>query len=108
MDYQLTTPIMAHDEELTTLTLKELTTKTVRKLGLPYKFDEAGMPLLVAETAARYIVELAEIPSSSVDQISVFDFNNLCLVVLGFFHSSAQVVEAKLAEQKQMKNQSSE
>ena len=64
------------------------------------------MPLPVAEIAARYIVELAEIPSSSVDQISVFDFNNLCLVVLGFFLSSAQAVEAKLAERKQAETES--
>lgn len=106
MQYELTTPIQAHDEELKVLEFKEPTTKTVRKLGLPYKFDETGMPLPVTEIAARYISELAKIPSSSVDQISVYDFNNLCMVVLGFFLNSAQAVEAKLAEQKQMEAES--
>ena len=101
MEYQLTTPIQAHDEEVTVLEFKEPTTKIVRKLGLPYKFDDTGMPLPVTEIAARYMAELAKIPSSSVDQIAVYDFNNLCMVVLGFFLSSAQAVEAKLAEQKQ-------
>lgn len=108
MDYQLTTPIMAHDEELTTLTLKELTTKTVRKLGLPYRLDEKGVPYPLPEIMAHYISALAVIPLSSVDQLSVVDFNTLSFTVLGFFLSSAQAVEAKLAEQKQMENQSSE
>lgn len=110
MQYELTTPIQAHDEEVKVLEFKEPTTKIVRKLGLPYKFDETGMPLPVTEIAARYISELAKIPSSSVDQLAVYDFNNLCVVILGFFLSSAPAVEAKLAEQKrtETENPSSE
>lgn len=101
MEIQLTRAIQAHDEELTQLTLKELTTSLVRLLGIPYRFDETGTPYPVAELTAKYISKLAGIPLSSVDQLSPVDFNNLSLVIIGFFLSSAETVETKLKEQTQ-------
>lgn len=99
MKIPLNKPIMAHDEELTELDIHEPTAKLARQLGLPYRFDENGIPYPVASITAKYIERLAKIPASSVDELSVFDFNNLTMLVTGFFISSAGTVEAEVTKE---------
>ncbi len=101
MKVLLTKPIMAHDEEVIELELKEPSTKLTRRLGLPYRLDERGIPYPVADVAANFIVRLAGIPSSSVDELSPVDFNNLALIIISFFLSSAEAVEAEAEKMKQ-------
>lgn len=109
MQYELTTPIQAHDEEVSVLNLKEPTTKLARKLGLPYRLDEKSIPYPLPDITARYISELAVIPPSSVDQLSIVDFNTLSFMVTSFFLSSAPAVEAKAKqEQTEVENPSRE
>lgn len=105
MEIPLNTPIMAHDEEITVLEFREPTTKDARSLGIPYRFDQTGTPYPVTEITGNYISRLAGIPSSSVDQLSLVDFNSLSLLVLSFFISSAETVETKLKEEIQKQQQ---
>lgn len=108
MKVLLTKPIKAHDEEVTVLELKEPTTKITRQLGLPYRLDERGVPYPLADVAANFIGKLAGIPMSSVDELSPVDFNNLALIVISFFLSSADAVEAEVSKQMQSKEQESQ
>lgn len=105
MELPLTTPIMAHDEEITVLELREPTTKDARQLGLPYGIDETGNYIPKTELAAKYIARLAGIPSSSVDELSISDFNTAAWIVLSFFLFSAETRETKLKEQAQKQQQ---
>lgn len=82
----LTKPIQAHGEEVLTLTLRDLTAKDIRTLGYPFAFTSAGATPDAA-VIARYAVQLAAIPSSSVDQLAPGDFMAVTEAVMGFFGS---------------------
>jgi len=86
----LSTPIRAHgDDNLLELSFRPPTGKDVRVLGLPYALgqDGQGKSTVGVDTGvvARYIVELAQIPLSSVDQMSARDLSRAVGVVMGFF-----------------------
>lgn len=102
MEIPLTKPIMAHDEEITVLELREPSPKDARMLGLPYGADTTtGYYIPKPEIAAKYIARLAGIPASSVDSLSIVDFNNAVWVVMSFFLYSADTMETKLEAQMQ-------
>ncbi|UFH49928.1 phage tail assembly protein [Pseudomonas sp. KNUC1026] len=77
----LNTPIQAHGETLTELTLRRPTAKE----ALPYKIDADQAVSLDLDVAAKYIAACAEIPPSSVDQLDLADLNTLAWQVAGFF-----------------------
>lgn len=81
-------PIQAHGEELRQLAFRPLTTKDIRSLGMPFGFGKDGASMPDTAVIARYIVALAGIPSSSVDQLSPPDFLAAMGVVLDFFGSA--------------------
>jgi hypothetical protein len=88
--YQLATPIQAHDQEVLEVTLRRPTVAEVRTIkALPYKFDKNEEVTLDMEAAAKYIAVCAGIPSSSVNQLDLYDLNNLGWAVSGFFMSAA-------------------
>lgn len=81
----LSTPIEAHGETLAALTLRDLTAKDIRVLGYPFAITAAGATAPDAAAVGRYIVQLAAIPSSSVDKLSPRDFMTATGAVMGFF-----------------------
>jgi hypothetical protein len=88
--YKLATPIQAHDQEVLEITLRRPTVAEVRAIkALPYKFDKHEDVTLDMEAAAKYIAVCAGIPSSSVNQLDLFDLNNLGWAVSGFFMTAA-------------------
>ena len=94
-DYVLNTPIQAHGEELTHLTLRPPTVAECRAIKtLPYTLslnsDEVSMNL---DAVAKYISVCAAIPASTVNQLAIVDLNALAWILLGFFSNSAS--EAK-------------
>lgn len=89
---KLSKPVKAHGEEVSELTLREPTTKDVRELGFPYAvaLSEQNRIVFDAAVVAKYLVKLAGVPLSSIDQLSLPDFQALQGVVQGFFgHSEA-------------------
>ncbi len=86
---QLSKPISAHGEEVTSLTLREPTGKDVKECGVPFGIEGGGVVLQPAP-AAKLISRLAGIPSSSVDALSAPDFLTLANTVIGFFSSSRE------------------
>ena len=81
-ELELKKPIIAHGETLSVLEFDEPTGKDVRELGYPYQMNQdESVRLLVS----KYIVRLAKVPQSSVDQMSPADLNAAAWLVAGFF-----------------------
>lgn len=88
----LTKPIKAHGEDVSVLTFREPTGKDIRECGVPYSIGQRGDEVVTypdARNTAKLIVALAGIPTSSVDQLSMADFNAAMMVVIGFFGAAA-------------------
>lgn len=87
---KLATPITAHGETLSEITLKRPTAAQAREIGvLPYRVAEDGVPQPLIAPACRYIAVCSGIPPSSVDQLDITDLNALAWEVVGFFVNGA-------------------
>jgi hypothetical protein len=87
---KLSGPIEAHGEQVGELTVRRPTVQEVRAIkALPYKIGKDEEVTLDTEVAAKYIAVCAGIPPSSVNQLDLTDFNELCWEVAGFFMKSA-------------------
>ena len=78
-------PVSAHGETISVLEFKEPTGKDVRELGYPYQMNQDESIKLQAHIIAKYIVKLAGVPLSTVDQMSPGDLNSAGWLVAGFF-----------------------
>ena len=84
--HPLNTPITAHGEERTSLSLRRPTVVESRAIkALPYKIDKDEAVSIELEVAAKYIAVCAGIPPSSVNQLELNDLNTLAWSVVGFF-----------------------
>ncbi|EFK5193979.1 phage tail assembly protein [Escherichia coli] len=53
--------------------------------GYPYQMNQDESVRLLAHVVSKYIVRLAKVPQSSVDQMSPADLNAAAWLVAGFF-----------------------
>ncbi|QMI05816.1 phage tail assembly protein [Citrobacter sp. RHB25-C09] len=81
----LNKPVRAHGETISVLEFSEPTGKDVRELGFPYKLDSDQSILLNAVVITKYIQRLANVPPSTVDEMSPSDLNSASWLVAGFF-----------------------
>jgi hypothetical protein len=82
----LSTPIEAHGETLTALTLRKPNGKDIRVTGMPFRMSSSDESIITdAAVVHRYIANLGGIPPSVVDRLSPVDFFTAMGVVLGFF-----------------------
>lgn len=94
-EYVLSSPIKAHNEELTTLTLRKLTPADARAVkSLPYHVATDESVRIDTDVVPKYIVRMAGIPLGAVDQLDLVDFNALAWMVAGFFLGSASQTTA--------------
>lgn len=84
-ELELNHPITAHGETIFVLEFNEPTGKDVRELGYPYQMNQDESIKLQAHIIAKYIVRLANVPLSTVDQMSPGDLNAAGWLVAGFF-----------------------
>lgn len=84
-ELELKHPVTAHGETISVLEFNEPTGKDVRELGYPYQMNQDESIKLQAHIIAKYIVKLANVPLSTVDQMSPGDFNAAGWLVAGFF-----------------------
>ena len=85
-EHPLSSPIKAHGEEVTHVTLRRPTPKECRTIGrMPYGPDERSMPVPDMAVVSKYLVLCLDIPESSVDQLQLNDLNQLTWALLGFF-----------------------
>ena len=84
--FPLSKPIIAHGAELSELTLERPSTEQIIRLGLPYKIVlEDSSLVMIPSVIAKYIVVLAKIPASSVNNLHPADFMKLQTEMLPFF-----------------------
>ena len=85
-EHPLSSPIKAHGEDVTHVTLRRPTPKECRTIGrMPYGPDERSMPVPDMAGFSQYLVLCLGIPESSVDQLELNDLNQLTWALLGFF-----------------------
>lgn len=95
VEITLSKPIKAHGQDVSALTLREVTTKDLIELGNPFTIvlgdgSEGSSRIQISNAVvAKYISRLAVIPPSSVEQLAPSDFSGIQSVVLGFFGASA-------------------
>ena len=84
-ELELMKPVSAHGETIGVLEFNEPTGKDVRELGYPYQMNQDESIKLQAHIIAKYIVRLANVPLSTVDQMSPGDLNSAGWLIAGFF-----------------------
>ncbi|EBY3290824.1 phage tail assembly protein [Enterobacter roggenkampii] len=84
-ELELSNPVNAHGETISVLEFNEPTGKDVRELGYPYQMNQDESIKLQAHIIAKYIVRLANVPLSTVDQMSPGDLNSAGWLIAGFF-----------------------
>ncbi|MGV3738919.1 phage tail assembly protein [Citrobacter freundii] len=84
-ELELNHPVTAHGETISVLEFNEPTGKDVRELGYPYQMNQDESIKLQAHIIAKYIVRLANVPLSTVDQMKPGDLNSAGWLVAGFF-----------------------
>ena len=97
MKVTLSKQISAHGEETQELELRDPTAKDVMELGYPYlvvQSDDGQGVELRPKVVARYVVRLAKIPMSSVEQLAIADLSALQAIVMGYFGQDAATAVA--------------
>lgn len=85
---ELARPISSAGETLHSLELKEPCAKDIAESGFPYTAKETGEVSIDAKACRLLLAKIAAIPPSSVDQLSPADFQEACILIVGFFQRS--------------------
>lgn len=88
IEFKLTAPIMAHNEKLHVLELREPTFDEVEALGFPFTVGGDGAVKVDSSVALKYIPALAGIPRSSAASLCLRDVFMISMRIMGFFTSS--------------------
>lgn len=81
-------PILAHNEKLHVLELREPTYDEIEAIGFPFTVSGDGGVKLDSAVALKYIPVLAGIPRSSAAQMAKLDIFKTCMQILSFFTQS--------------------
>ena len=86
VEVKLSEPIQAHGQTVHVLTLKPPKGRHLRVAGYPFRLGGGANAAMTVDAAvlARLISELAEIPTSSVDQLEAQDWQ-ACLLAVSTF-----------------------
>ncbi len=81
-------PIMAHNEKVYVLELREPTFDEVESIGFPFTVGSEGAVRPDSSVALKYIPLLAGIPRSSAASMALIDIFKASMLILSFFTSS--------------------
>ncbi|PAV02742.1 phage tail protein [Arsenophonus sp. ENCA] len=84
----LSKPIQVHNNKVTVLEIQEPTFDQVEKYGIPFSYSERGDMRLDTRSALAYLPELANIPRSSAQQLSLHDVFVASMTIVSFFTSA--------------------
>jgi len=86
MTLALSQPIQAHGEKLNALTFRALTGADIRRAGIPFRLRADGsIDEIHTEIVFRYASLLAQVPVSSLDQLTPADTLSVVSKVVDFF-----------------------
>jgi len=83
--FELTTPIMFGDEEITSLKLRKPTVKEIREIGFPFLISLDEDLSINAKICAKHLSRMSALPMSVIDKMSAEDFKEVCWEILSFF-----------------------
>ena len=78
-------PITVRGAQLTELTIRPPTGKDLRQCGYPFIIGNEGVQIIDAAAVSKLLVNCAQIPSSSVDQMGPGDWTAGMTAIMGFF-----------------------
>lgn len=81
-------PVMAHNEKLHVLELREPSYDEIEATGFPFTVSSDGGVKLDSSVALKYLPLLAGIPRSSAAQMTKLDIFKACMLILNFFTQS--------------------
>ncbi|CDZ82760.1 hypothetical protein BN1086_00847 [Citrobacter koseri] len=81
-------PIMAHNEKLHVLELREPSYDEIEATGFPFTVSAEGAVKLDSSVALKYLPLLDGIPRSSAAQLTKLDIFKGCMLILNFFTQS--------------------
>lgn len=81
-------PIIAHNEKVHVLELREPTFDEVERIGFPFTVSTEGAVSPDSSVALKYIPLLAGIPRSSAANLALIDIFKASMLILSFFTSS--------------------
>lgn len=84
----LTKPIVAANETLHVLEIREPTYDEVEQFGIPFSYNESGEMKLDSRVTLKYIPVLAAIPRSSAAKLALKDVFMASMTIVGFFTGS--------------------
>lgn len=87
-ELQLKKPVMAHNEKLHVLELREPTYGEIEAIGFPFTLTAAGAVKVDSTVALQYLPVLAGIPRSSAAQMTKLDIFKASMLILNFFTQS--------------------
>lgn len=91
-ELMLKKPIMAHNEKVHVLELREPTFDEVERIGFPFTVDGGGAVKPDSAVALKYIPLLASIPRSSAADLALIDIFKASMMILSFFTSSTEEI----------------
>jgi Phage tail assembly chaperone proteins, E, or 41 or 14 len=90
---KLTTPVEAYGDQITEITFRPPTGKDIRKTGLPNNtVQEEGVTVsrVDMEAIAKLIILLGNVPSGTVDAMTIVDYMACAKAVSDFFGTSEE------------------
>jgi hypothetical protein len=94
----LSKPIVAHGETLSELVLRRPTVKELRACGQPYRVSGGGgggaSVQADYDAGAKLIAAICAIPPSSVDEMDPGDFDDACMILVGFTKPAPRAASA--------------
>ncbi|MBE5252917.1 phage tail assembly protein [Mixta tenebrionis] len=88
-ELKLKEPIMAHNEKLHVLELREPSYDEIEAIGFPFTVSSEGAIKIDSSVALKYIPLLAGIPRSSAAKLAKLDIFKASMLILNFFTQSA-------------------
>lgn len=86
----LSKPIVAANETLHVLEIREPTYDEVEQFGIPFSYNESGEMKLDSRVTLKYIPVLAAIPRSSAAKMTLKDVFMASMTIVGFFTVSEE------------------
>jgi len=93
-EIKLSAPIMAHNENIHVLEMREPTFDEVENLGFPFTINSEGGFKIDSGAAFKYIPLLAGIPRSSAQKIPLRDLFKISMSIMGFFTASETATDS--------------
>jgi len=84
----LSRPVMAHNENLYVLEIREPTYAEVETLGIPFGYTGNGDMKVDSGATLKYLPILAGIPRSSAEKMALKDIFMASMLIVGFFTGS--------------------